>query len=77
MMETPRTPRIQDLEYQALQDNAKRLQEQKEQDEKREQQEQRENRERESLFLSRKDAYFVPPPFQNNPNKVEVFMVRV
>jgi hypothetical protein len=25
MMETPRTPRIQDLEYQALQDNAKRL----------------------------------------------------
>jgi hypothetical protein len=29
MMETPRTPRIQDLEYQALQDNAKRIQEQK------------------------------------------------
>ncbi len=28
MMETPRTPRIQDLEYQALQVNAKRIQEQ-------------------------------------------------
>ena len=27
-METPRTPRLQDLEYQALQDNAKRIQEQ-------------------------------------------------
>jgi hypothetical protein len=50
IMETPRTPRILDLEYQALQDNAKSIhQEQQEQNGKREQQEQREQRERDSI----------------------------
>ncbi len=58
MMKIPRTPRIQDLEYQALQDNAKRLHEQQEKQGKREQQEQREQRERESAFASRDDSYF-------------------
>jgi hypothetical protein len=65
MMETPRTPRIHDLEYQALQDNTKRIQEQQEQHGKREQQEQREQN---LAYTSNDNAYFGNPPFQNHPN---------
>ena len=65
MMETPRTPRIQDLEYQALQDNAKRIQEQKEQHDKWEQQDQ--TRERQ-LANAHGHEYFGNAPFQNHPN---------
>ena len=60
-METPRTPRLQDLEYQALQDNAKRIQEQQEQ------QNQRQERERQ-LAQAHGNAYFGTVPFQNHPN---------
>ncbi len=71
MMETPRTPRIQDLEYQALQDNAKRIQEQQEQHGKREQQDQREQRERQ-LANAQGNTYFGNAPFQNHPNAIYV-----
>ena len=66
-METPRTPRLQDLEYQALQDNAKRIQEQQEQHDKWEQQDRRETRERQ-LANAHGNAYFGNAPFQNHPN---------